>query len=193
MSRRSRTGIALLLGLAAWGAAFAAEDPDRQRLVQLFKKVQDVLLTVNSEVIQYGERFHDVSLRLRDRSLWADGQPDQARIVPHLRELNRLKMALSLIGSGLETKYAQIRTFQPELRDRYPNYQRDIDHYYDLFDKVYENTRERHRKLTREMEELKTWFKQRVAANRESDDADEEPPVRRPSRWSRRVERASAR
>lgn len=192
MSRRSRC-IALLLGLMAWGAAFAAEDPDRQRLVQLFKKVQDVLLTVNSEVIQYGERFQDVASRLRDRALWAEGQPDQARIVPHLRELNRLKMALALIGTGLETKFAQIRTFQAELRDRYPSYQRDIDHYYDLFDKVYENTRERHRRLAKDMDDLKSWFKQRMAADDEPDEPGDEPPQRRPRKRSRGVQRASAR
>jgi hypothetical protein len=185
MSRCSRTGIALLLGLLAWAHAWAAEEPERQRLVQLFKKVQDVLLTVNSEVIQYGERFQDVATRLRDRELWAEQDIDQTKLVPMLRELNRLKMALGLIGTGLEQKYAQIRTFQAELRDRYPTYQRDVDHYYDLFDQVYENTRERHRKLTREMDELKTWFKQRMAARQPQEEAEEEAPAKKPRRRSR--------
>lgn len=186
MSRPART-FALVVFLALTACASArADDSERQRLVALFNKVQDVLLTINSEIIQYGERFLDVSSRLRNRELWESDEIDQARLVPTLRELNRLKMALSLIGTGLESKYAQVRTFQPELRERYPAYQADIDHYYVTFDKVYENTRDRHRKLTRQMDDLKAWFKQRVAAHQAAHDEDEderpEPRKRRRSR-----------
>lgn len=192
MSRLRTLALSVILTLTSCGFAHA-DDPDRQRLVTLFNKVQDVLLTINAEVIQYGERFADVSQRLRDREVWESDEIDQARLVPTLRELNRLKMALGLIGTGLESKYAQVRTFQPELRERYPSYQADIDHYYVMFDKVYENTRERHRKLTRQMDDLKVWFKQRVAAHQAAHGEDESLAEARPRRRNRRTQLANAR
>lgn len=188
-SRWALVVLVLVLGAVSPArAAPGAEDADRQRLVALFNKVQDVLLTVNSEVIQYGERLQEVSGRLRDRSLWTSGELDQQRAVPTLRELNRLKNALALIGTGLEQKYAQVRSFQMELRERYPALQTEIDTYYAGFDRVYESSRERHRRTTAQMTDLKRWFKTQVAEPSSGEDEEDAAPpqvvqrMRRPRR-----------
>lgn len=170
--------LVLVLGVARLAHAGHAEEAERQRLVALFSKVQDVLLTINSEITQYGDRLQDVSGRLRAPSLWSGPELDQERLVPTLRDLNRLKTALGLIGAGLEQKYAQVRTFQMELREKYPALQGEIDTYYAMFDRVYESSRERHKRTTEQMAELKRWFKQQVAERSPSQaraDEDEEP------------------
>ena len=156
--------LVLVLVLSCATPVRAADEAERQRLVALFSKVQDVLLTINSEMIQYGERIQVVSTRLRDRSLWTNGELDQVRATPMLRELNKLKVSLANISVGLEQKYSQVRAFQPELRDKYPTLQTEIDTYYALFDRVYESSRERHRRANAQMTDLKRWFKTQVAA-----------------------------
>ena len=179
--------LVLVLGCLSSAPAQAAEDADRQRLLALFTKLQDVLLTINSEILQNGERLQDVSSRLRDRTLWEHGELDQQRLVPALRELNRLKSAMALIGTGLETRYAQVRALQGELRERYPT-QSDIDTYYAMFDRVYESSRERQRRTTAQMAELKRWFKTQVASRSPESDEEEEAPtqvVQRPRRARR--------
>jgi len=156
--------VVALVGLLPAIAYPAKELPERQRLIELFKSVQDVLLTINSEIIQYQDRFTDLSRKLQDPRLWNGPSLDEDRLLPHIKGLNRLKMAVALIGTGLETKYSQLKTFQAELRDRYPNLTMEIEYHYNLFDKVYDDSRDRHRRLTRDMDELKGWFKSQVAA-----------------------------
>lgn len=180
--------MAVVLAVLCAGGAHAAEDPDRARLVALFNRLQDVLLTVNSEIMRYTEQLDDVSRRLRAPSIWAAPELDQTRLTPTLKELNRLKSALALIGSGLEQKYAQVRSFQTELRDKYPQLQGDIDTYYAMFDRLYESSRERHKKTTAQMTELKAWLKAQMAAKQgeSSDDEVDAAPQQVVSRPRRR-------
>lgn len=170
----TRWWIAVVLAVACAGGVHAAEDSDRARLVALFNRLQDVLLTVNSEIMRYTDQLDDVSRRLRAPAIWAAPELDQSRLTPHLKELNRLKSALTLIGSGLEQKYAQVRSFQGELRDKYPQLQPDIDTYYAMFDRLYESSRERHKKTTAQMQELKRWLKVQVAAKKGEESEDDE-------------------
>jgi hypothetical protein len=170
---RTRWLLAVVLVLVIAGGARAAEDPDRARLVALFNRLQDVLLTINSEIMRYTDQLDDVSRRLRAPSIWAAPELDRSRLTPTLKELNRLKSALALIGTGLEQKYAQVRSFQTELRDKYPQLQGDIDTYYAMFDRLYESSRERHKKTTAQMTELKRWCKEQVAAKQGEADDDE--------------------
>jgi hypothetical protein len=182
------------------GPAAAGPAADRQRLVSLFKNVQDVLLTTNSEIIQYGDRFDDIADRLQDREIWDRPVLDEASLLPQVRELNRLKLAVSLIGSGLATKYAQLKAFRAELKDRYPSCEMEIEYYYNLFDKVYEDSRERHRRIMRDMDDLKAWFRNKVERRRQRKAEDTEraayrPPARhrhaRDELWKRRTDRAA--
>lgn len=168
--------LVLALGVASAAHAGPPEDPDRARMVALFSRLQDVLLTINSEIMRYTDQLNDVSQRLRSPSIWAAPEVDQQRLVPTLRELNRLKSALGLIGTGLEQKYAQVRSFQPELRDKYPQLQGEIDTYYAMFDRLYESSRERHKKTTAQMTELKRWFKVQMASHTATNDDDDEAP-----------------
>lgn len=181
----------LLIALGVTGAAHAGpEETDRQRLVSLFTRLQDVLLAINSEIMQYGDRLNDVSQRLRAPALWSGAELDQQKMVPTLRELNRLKSALALIGNGLESKYAQVRSFQTELRDKYPSLQTEIDTYYAMFDRLYESSRERHKRTTAQMQELKRWFKIQVAArSAATDDEDDEAPAPQVAKKTRRARR----
>jgi len=155
--------VSVVLGFSALSPILAADDVDRQKLIALFKNVQDVLLTINSEIIQYSERFTELSRRLQERQLWDQSVLEEQKLLPIVRDLNRLRLAVSMIGTGLEQKYAQLKAFQVELKDRYPNLLMEIDYHYNLFDKVYEDSHDRHRRLSKEMGELKDWFRQRVA------------------------------
>jgi len=174
-----RWWVIAVLVLVAGGVApiRAADDPERQRLVALFDKLEEALLTINSEILQYSERITDISMRLHDRALWQSAEVDQQRLLPRVRELNRVKAALALIGTGLDQRYTQVRQFQPELRERYPALRADIDAWYSTFDRVYESSRERHRKTTAQMDDLKKWLKLQLAARANPDDDDDPPRV----------------
>ena len=171
---RTRWVLVVLLLVAGLAPARASDDADRQRLDTLFGKLQDALLTVNSEIMQYGERLAELSNRLRDRALWQGEEVDRERLLPRVRELNRVKAALALIGTGLEQRYTQVRSFQGELRDRYPALKGEIDGWYASFDKVYESSLMRHRKTVAQMDELKRWLKTQLAAHPLSESDDDE-------------------
>src|SRR5262245_10478539 len=116
-------GVLFLCG----GLAFAAEDsPDHQKLILNFKEVQRVLLTVNSEIMRYEEQFQELSTRLHQSRAWNRSSLEGTELVPLLKKINEIKIPFSLIGSGLDSKYSQLKAFQMELKERYPLYTADI-------------------------------------------------------------------
>ena len=62
--------LALTLGLILAVKVSAARLEDHKRLLGLFKDTQDVLLTINSEIIQYGERLDTLIERVIDPRAW---------------------------------------------------------------------------------------------------------------------------
>lgn len=154
--------VALYLITLGATAHSADEKADRDRLQVLFKSVQDVLLSVNAEVLRYDERFAELAREVQQPEVWRRRSLEGTELMPSLRELNQINSILRQIAAGLDSKYGQIKGFHADLKERYPSYATDIDYYFNLFDKLYGDTRQRQRILSDKLARLKRWFRDRM-------------------------------